>query len=67
MSKYHGYAARARQFAHKHPMLVRTAGFVAAMGVGLAHASRETRLPGTLSPVGHGPRYSHQAASLPST
>ena len=59
--KYH---VRARQFVHKHPMLVRTAGFVAAMGVGLAHAL-STRLPGNVSPAGHGLRYSHQ--SLPST
>ena len=44
--------SRVRQFAHNHPMLVRTAGFVAAMGVGLAHA-HSTRLPGNVSPAGH--------------
>ena len=62
---HHGYRqkmkySRARQFAHKHPMLVRTAGFVAAMGAGLAHA-HSTRLPGNVSPAGDGHRYSQKS------
>ena len=32
------YSARAREFAHKHPMMLRTAGFVAAGLAGLASA-----------------------------